>query len=113
MLDIVSQAVFEVLGYGTGEVVLRCLPRTWVRTDRTQNSKWSRKLIRSKRKKSGKYKYSEHAERIEEIKSQSTYINASDGALVLGADAVTLLGLLVWLFIVIILTIACYFWAVG
>jgi hypothetical protein len=111
MLDIVVQVIFEGVGYGTGEVILRCFPRTWVRTERTQQAKWSRKLVRGRRRKNGKYQFQEHNKKIEEIEPQQEYTRASDGALVLGTNAVMLLGFLVWLFIGIILAVGYHFWA--
>jgi hypothetical protein len=89
------------LGYTTGEMLVRCLPSSWVRSALFDKPKSVEIMVRGKRKKRGKYTYHRHLKTTGKVDPDSAWCRAPDGAVVLSADAVALIGLVFWLLVII------------
>ena len=99
MIDDLVQYFGEFVCYGTGELILRCIPRNLVRSALRDKPKATEILVQGKRKKSGKFTYQKHLKNTGHAESEKAWHWAANGALVLGSDVVALLGLLFWIII--------------
>jgi uncharacterized membrane-anchored protein len=100
-MDSIGQIIVEFLFYTTGELLVRCLPSSWVRGALFDKPKSVEIMVRGKRKKRGKYAYHKHLKAAGKADPHIAWSRAKDGAAILGADAVALIGLVFWLMVII------------
>jgi hypothetical protein len=99
MLESIAQIFLEFVCYGTGELILRCLPTSYVRSELNGKTPKVEIVVRGKRKKNGKYAQHRHLKKTDKAKVETAWGKAPDGATILSADFVALLGLLFWVVI--------------
>jgi hypothetical protein len=99
MIDVIGQTFLEFVCYGTGEVILRFIPRSFVRSALSEKPRMIEVVIRGRRKKKGRFTYYKHLKKTEQLESEKAWSRSSDGAFILSADLVALLGLLFWVIV--------------
>jgi hypothetical protein len=111
MIDTAGQIFFEFIAYGTGELIVRCIPSSKIRSALSHKRKIVEVAVRGKRKKNGKYTYDKQLKTMGQDEPDKAWTKAPDGTIVLSADTVALVGLSFWVMIGIGVLFGYLYWS--